>query len=971
MTRKILQYLVLAVLLLTVGAPDISARRFRQVPDTLPAFLTDSLKRSRPDSSARNAAVADSLSRTDSTASARKDSLDLLGKSSLERPAFSTAKDSIITDFSNGQRKIYYYGGATVTYQDMQLTADYLEYDLKTNTVFARGRKNIATGEMEGLPEMSEGGQTYKMDELFYNFDTKKARITNMVTRESEGILQGKKIKMLPDKSINMTGGVYTVCDLEHPHYYLELSMAKVITQPSQKTVFGPARPVFADVPLPIGLPFGFVPRKPTRATGLLMPTFGEEQARGFYVRDMGMYFVFGDYFDLSLTGSYYTLGSWSVDVNSRYKVNYKFNGTLAFTFSNDQSGEKGSTDFVQSQNFGFRWSHSQDSKSHPGTTFSASVNFSSPSNSRYNARSVTDAQQNQIGSSVSYSHNWNGKFNLSVNAQHNQNSRDSSYSFTLPNVTFSVTRFYPFKQKTRVGKEKFYEKISFGYSTSLQNRLSFKLRDMQDYVIDGQGNFLTKTDANGNTYRVKEIGDSLSVKALEKLTNGMSHNFQIGLPNFTLLKYINVTPSVSYGMNWMFNKGRQYLEEEKDEDGNPIMVTDKQGNQVIAQKAVSDPGRAFNGFGATHTYSGSMSMSTRIYGMFNFGKHRKIQAIRHVITPSVSLSYSPEKGTAFNGWRTLDAYYDKRGTFHDETMYNIYSVSGHHNSVSPPGRGQSGTMSLSIGNNLEAKVRDTRDTTGTGSKKVKLLDQLNINTSYNFLADSLRMQNVGVTASTNLFEQVNISGNLNFDPYAVNEMGQRINKFNIAATGVPLRLTNASLSLSFGKSGKGAINGNDGSKEGGGGGSSNDNSYHRNYYHPITGEYIPGGYVYYMNPSAPWSFNISYSFNYAKSYSYQATTKELIVNNKFTQTINLSGNIKLTPRMSIQATSGFDIMAMRFTTTQFSATYDLHCFNIAVSWVPMGTYKSYSFRIAANASALADLLRFKKSDSYMDNLLK
>ena len=971
MTRKILQYLVLAVLLLTVGAPDISARRFRQVPDTLPTFLTDSLKRSRPDSSARNAAVADSLSRTDSTASARKDSLDLLGKSSLERPAFSTAKDSIITDFSNGQRKIYYYGGATVTYQDMQLTADYLEYDLKTNTVFARGRKNIATGEMEGLPEMSEGGQTYKMDELFYNFDTKKARITNMVTRETEGILQGKKIKMLPDKSINMTGGVYTVCDLEHPHYYLELSMAKVITQPSQKTVFGPARPVFADVPLPIGLPFGFVPRKPTRATGLLMPTFGEEQARGFYVRDMGMYFVFGDYFDLSLTGSYYTLGSWSVDVNSRYKVNYKFNGTLAFTFSNDQSGEKGSTDFVQSQNFGFRWSHSQDSKSHPGTTFSASVNFSSPSNSRYNARSVTDAQQNQIGSSVSYSHNWNGKFNLSVNAQHNQNSRDSSYSFTLPNVTFSVTRFYPFKQKTRVGKEKFYEKISFGYSTSLQNRLSFKLRDMQDYVIDGQGNFLTKTDANGKTYRVKEIGDSLSVKALEKLTNGMSHNFQIGLPNFTLLKYINVTPSVSYGMNWMFNKGRQYLEEEKDEDGNPIMVTDKQGNQVIAQKAVSDPGRAFNGFGATHTYSGSMSMSTRIYGMFNFGKHRKIQAIRHVITPSVSLSYSPEKGTAFNGWRTLDAYYDKRGTFHDETMYNIYSVSGHHNSVSPPGRGQSGTMSLSIGNNLEAKVRDTRDTTGTGSKKVKLLDQLNINTSYNFLADSLRMQNVGVTASTNLFEQVNISGNLNFDPYAVNEMGQRINKFNIAATGVPLRLTNASLSLSFGKSGKGAINGNDGSKEGGGGGSSNDNSYHRVYYHPITGEYIPGGYVYYMNPSAPWSFNISYSFNYAKSYSYQATTKELIVNNKFTQTINLSGNIKLTPRMSIQATSGFDIMAMRFTTTQFSATYDLHCFNIAVSWVPMGTYKSYSFRIAANASALADLLRFKKSDSYMDNLLK
>ena len=982
MTRRFLQYLMLAVLLITVGSADISARRLRQLPDSLPPLLrdslglerTDSLKRGAADSLARSLpdslerARADSLTRADSTTLAHKDSLDLLGKSSLERPAFTTAKDSIITDFSNGKRMIYYYGGATVTYQDMKLTADYLEYNLKTNTVYARGRKNIVTGEMEGLPEMTESGQTYKMDELYYNFDSKKARITNMITRESEGILQGKTIKMLPDKSINMIGGVYTVCDLEHPHYYLELSMAKVITQPSQKTVFGPARPVFADVPIPIGLPFGFIPKKPTRATGLLMPTFGEEQARGFYARDMGIYFVIGDYFDLSLTGSYFTLGSWSVDVNSRYKVNYKFNGTLAFTFSNDQAGEKGSTDFVQSQNFGFRWSHSQDAKSHPGTTFSASVNFSSPSNSRYNARSVTDAQQNQVGSSISYSHNWNGKFNLSVNAQHNQNSRDSSYSFTLPNITFSVTRFYPFKQKTRVGKEKMYEKISFGYSTSFQNRLSFKLRDLQDFVMDSDGNYQTKTDADGRTYRIKEIGDSLGVKALQHLTNGMSHNFQIGLPNFTLFKYINVTPSVSYGMNWMFSKGQQYLEDEKDEDGNPIMVTDKQGNQVIAQKMVTDPGRAFNGFGATHTYSGSMSMSTRIYGMFNFGKHRKVQAIRHVITPSVSLSYSPEKGTSFNGWRTLDAYYDRRGAYHDETMYNIYSVSKF-NSLGAPGRGQSGTMSLSIGNNLEAKVRDTRDTTGTGSKKVKLLDQLNINTSYNFLADSLGMQNVGVSASTNLLEKVNVSGNLNFDPYAINERGQRINKFNIAATGVPLRLTNASLSLSYNFSGKGAINGNDGSKEAGG--SSDGNSYQRNYYHPITGEYIPGGYVYYMNPNAPWSVNLSYSFNYAKSYSYQEATKELIVNNRFTQTINMSGNIKLTPRMSIQATSGFDIMAMRFTTTQFSATYDLHCFNIAVSWVPMGTYKSYSFRIAANASALADLLRFKKSDSYMDNLLK
>ena len=250
----------------------------------------------------------------------------------------------------------------------------------------------------------------------------------------------------------------------------------------------------------------------------------------------------------------------------------------------------------------------------------------------------------------------------------------------------------------------------------------------------------------------------------------------------------------------------------------------------------------------------------------------------------------------------------------------------------------------------------------------MKILDQLSINTSYNFLADSMRLQNIGISASTNLLNKLNISGNLNFDPYAIDEQGKRINTFNIKKTGVPARLTNASLSASISFNGKGATDGNDGTKSGG---SSDANSYQRIYYHPVTGEYIPGGYVYYMNSNAPWSINASYSFSYSKSYTYQTATQELITNHRFTQTVNLSGNIKLTPRLSIQATSGFDLMAMKITTTQISATYDLHCFNIAVSWVPMGQWKSYSFRIAANASALADLLRFKKSDSYMDNMLK
>ena len=850
----------------------------------------------------------DSLRRADSTS--RADSLSLLEKSSLTRPAFSGAKDSIRQDFSNGQRKMYYWGEVEVSYENIKLKADYMEYDMATGTVYARGTYDSLSREWKGQPEMTQGKQTFSMEEIRYNFNTRKARITNMITREDDGILYGKNIKMMPDRSINITKGKYTVCDLEHPHYYLKLSSAKVVTKPSQKTVFGPAHLVVEDVDLPIGIPFGFIPKRPDRATGLLMPSFGEENARGFYLRDAGMYFVLGDYFDMSLTGDYYTLGSWAANLNSRYMVKYKFNGNLAINYSVDQTGEKGSTDFFQSKNFGVRWSHSQDSKAHPGTSFSASVNFSSPSNSRYNSHSVSEALQNQISSSISYSKNWNGKFNLSVNALHSQNSRDSSYSFTLPNITFSVSTFYPFKIKNRVGKERIYEKFALGYNTSLQNKINFKASEF------GEPGFL------------------------DKFQNGMTHNFSIKLPDFTLLKYLNVAPSVSYGMNWFFRKSEAYF--------------DRETNSVKMEM-----GKQFGHFGTTHNYSGSVSMSTRLYGMYDFGKFHKVQAVRHVISPSVSMSFSPEKGKAFNGWRTLN-YVDTLGV-QKSYDYNIYQ--GQINSA--PGKGKSATMSLSIGNNLEAKVRDMKDTTGTGTKKVKILDQLNLTTGYNFLADSLKMNNVGVSMSTSVFGKLGINGNMNFDPYAIDGKGKRINRYNILETGVPLRLTNVSGSLSYSLSGKGTVKGNDGSKSGGGDSGNAADYYRRIYYHPITGEYIPGGWLYYTNPNVPWSVNFNYNFSMNRTYEF--INDQLRKKDNYTQTLGVQGNIQLTPKMSVQAQSGWDFTAMKMTTTQFSFRYDLHCFNISVSWVPSGMYQSYSFLISANAAALADLLRFKKSTSYWD----
>ena len=865
------------------------------VQDTTKPQLPDSLLARR-----------DSIFAADSAS--RADSLDLLKKSSISKPAFSAAKDSSRQVFVDGQRKMFYWGDVEVSYENIKLQADYMEYDMNTGTVFARGTYDSLAHEWKGQPVMTQGDQTFNMEEIRYNFNSRKARITNMITKEDDGILHGQNIKMLPDKSINITHGKYTVCDLEHPHYYLKLSSAKVVTKPSQKTVFGPAHLVVEDVDLPfIAIPFGFIPKRPERATGLLMPSFGEENARGFYMRDAGMYFVIGDYFDFSVTGDYYTLGSWAADINSRYMVKYKFSGNLGLNYSVDQTGEKGSTDFFQSKNFGVKWSHSQDAKAHPGQTFSASVNFSSPSNSRYNSRSIDDALQNQISSSISFGKNWNGRFNLSINALHSQNSRDSSYSFTLPNITFSVSRFYPFKIKNRVGKERFYEKFSLAYNTSLQNKIGFK---------------------------ASEFGEP---GLLDKFSNGMAHNFTIGLPDFTLLNYLNVTPSVSYGMNWFFRQSEAYF--------------DPETNSVLTRM-----GSPFSHFGTTHTYSGAVSMSTRIYGMFNFGKYNKIQAVRHVISPSISMSFSPEKGKAFNGWRSFE-YIDTLGTKRTYD-YNIYQ--GQINSY--PGKGRSATMSLNIGNNLEAKVRDAKDTTGTGSKKVKILDQFNIHTGYNFLADSLRMSNVGISMSTSIFGKLGINGNMNFDPYAINEQGKRINQYNLVKNGVPLRLTNFSASTSYSISGKGTTKGNDGSKEGG---QSPADYYRRIYYHPVTGEYIPGGWLYYTNPNVPWSVNFNYSLSMSRSYSF--TNNQLIKKDRYTQTLGISGNIQLTPKMSVQAQTGWDFVAMKMTTSQMSFRYDLHCFNIAVSWVPSGMYQSYSFLISANAAALADLLRFKKSTSYWD----
>ena len=864
-------------------------------------------------------AVADTTKLVQDTLMAATDTTKadtLVNNSSIQEPIFSGGKDSIVKDFNvDGRKMIYYYGDVKVTYGDLELSSEYMAFDVDSKTVFAKGLPDTS-GTIFGKPKMKQGEKTYEMESVYYNFNTEKAKIKNMITQEAEGYLHGKYIKKMPDNSINIAKGKYTTCEHEHPHFYLQMTTAKVIQDEGggQRTVFGPAYVVLEDVPTPFALPFGFVPKFGGRSSGLLMPTYGEEAARGFFMRGLGYYFVFSDHFDVAATGDIYTMGSWAGQLNARYNKRYKYNGTLSIAYQNDQTGEKGQPDFFQTKNFSMQWSHSMDAKARPGTSFRASVNFSSPSYNQYNNQTdIQTALQNQISSSISYGKSWAGTpFSLSINALHSQNSRDSSYAVTLPNLTFTVNRIYPFRRKERVGKEKFYESFAFNYNTTFENKMNFRASEVKEPDF------------------------------FKKMKNGMRHNFSISLPTFTVAKYIQGSPSISYGMNWYFS------------DCEKIFNGETQKVETI----YSDP---FSTFGITQNFSAGLSLSTRLYGKFVFGKGKRVEAIRHMVTPSISFSAQPEMGTSANGYTQM-SYVDINGIQHTVT-YNKYE--GQTNS--PPGRGKNASMSFSLGNNVEAKIRDRSDTTGTGVKKVKIIDQLSLGGSYNFLADSLNLSNISANMNTTIFGKLGLNVNATFDPYAIDSRGKKINTLNVVQEGgfKLARLTNASASFSYSFSGEGAGRLGSDYKDPNAVTSQN-SSYQRIYHNPVTGEYIPGGWVYYMNPKVPWSVNMNYSYSYSRSYQY--ANEKLLTKHNHMMTVGLSGQLKLTDALNINLNTGLDMTKMKLSTTQMSATYDLHCFAISVSWVPNGQWESWSFRINAKASALADLLQFKKNASYWDN---
>ena len=804
------------------------------------------------------------------------------------------ATDSVVFDARN--KKIYSYRGGDVNYQGMNLKADFMRVDMQSRDIFAHGYADTTeTGEVTKThPEFADGGSPYSMDTITYNLDSRKAKIKGIATQEGDGWLVGGSVKMHPDESIHIGNGMYTTCDeIDHPHFYLAMTKAKVI--PGKKIIAGYSYLVIEDVPTYIGIPEFFFPITTGPKSGLLMPTYGED-AKGFFIRDLGYYFTFGEHMDLALRGGIYTLGSWEVSARSQYVKRYKFRGSFDLQFSAIRSGEKGEPDFVQQNNYKIQWQHSQDPKANPGSTFSASVNLTSSGYSRYSATTVNDILATQTNSSISYSKNWEGTpFSLAFNMAVSQNSRDKTIAVTLPTITFNVASFNPFKRKEAVGKTRWYEKIKMSYSMKITNTVNTK-----------ENEIFTK-------------------ETLNKMKNGIQHTIPIST-SLTLFNYINISPSFNYTERWYFKKVSQKWNDET----KTVETLDPQ-----------------YGFWRIYNYNASVSANTTIYGTYvSKKKERKLQAVRHTLTPNIGFSYAPDFSRQKYGfYETVQT--DSTGRF---KVYSPFTD----NAYGVPGSGQQFSLTFGLSQSLEAKIR-TKDTV----KKIKLIDQISISGSYNFLADSMRLSVLPIQLRTTVYQGVALNISMTLDPYEVSPEGVRYNKL-MWSRGLPGRVQ--SVAWSFGYSFRSSQNQR----------AANDiNSLPPEYFNSWSdpyGELNPAMRRQWMagqyyDFSIPWNFGFNYSFNYSVQLVNNGTTG---YRKKISQTLNVNGSITLTPKTMITATSGFDFATGKMSMTSVTITRDLHCWQMSFTWIPFGNHKSWAFNIGVKAASLADL-KYDKSYSQYD----
>ncbi|NQU85730.1 MAG: LPS-assembly protein LptD [Mariniphaga sp.] len=829
-------------------------------------------------------------------------SIDSVKPPFLEAPIVYNALDSIV--FSLDGQKVYLYKNAKVTYQQIVLTADYIILDLETKEVYAEGVLDTA-GVIQGEPIFMDGGDEFESKTMRYNFETQKGIITEVRTEQGEGFIHSKRTKKISADEFILKDGKYTTCDADHPHFYLHLTKAKVIK--NNKIVTGPAYMVLEDFPLyfPI-LPFGYFPNTTTYSSGIIIPTYGEEANRGFFLREGGYYWAANDYFDLSVKGDIYSKGSWATKLHTNYKYLYHFSGSFDFSYNVNVAGEKGLDNYKRTPQFRIAWTHSQDAKANPSRNFSASVNFSTSGFEKQNSTAYTANSylQTQKSSSISYTKRWeNTPFNMSANLRHSQNSRDSTISLSLPEMTFSMAKIYPFKKKVRSGQQKWYEKFGINYSANFRNSIS----------------------------GVKE--DSLFLTSFSKdWKNGIKHNIPISLPSFNLFKYVNFSPSFSFNEKWYFNsKEYTYNENTKKVDVETI-----------------------SGFNRIYDYAYSLSASTNIYGMFTpKNTNSRIKGIRHKMSPSVSFSYRPDFGKEKFGYYVPIADDNGNITYYDRFDKGIFGGS--------PGRGASGAINFSLNNNIEMKVLESKDTTQTAAKfkKVKILDNLSLNTSYDLIRDSLNLSVINIRGRTTIKGvSLNFGGVL--DPYEMDSVGTsvvRVHKYTwnhnkgLAKLG---RLTRANLSFGMSFSSK------DVKKDTGRGNNNGDVEGEGEEEAEVEGAKMTNENFGYVDFDVPWDVRFNYNFNYTRNNPFEK--------GKISQTLSFSGNLALTSKWRLTMNSNYDIMAKEFSFTTFTVHRDLHCWQMLFTFVPFGYMKSYSFTLSANSGMLRDLKVDKRRSRYDNN---
>lgn len=810
------------------------------------------------------------------------------GKNALKSKVDYSAMDSI--RFEIKSQKVFLYQKADIKYEDINLNAGYVEIDFPKTTVYAAGLKD-STGNIIDEPDFTQGELNFKSKEINYNYTSKKGLIKTVFTKQDDGYLHGSVVKKMDDDVTYIKSGIYTTCDrTDHPHFGFRFSKGKVI--PGRRVITGPAYMEIAEVATPLVIPFGFFPNRSGKRSGILLPTYGESRDRGFYFENFGYYLAISDHMDLQVQGDIYTRGSWAVKPTYRYNKRYKYNGGFNFSYAVNILGETGSPDYQKRKDFQVRWSHTQDPKARPRSQFSANVNIVSNSFNKYNlASSAQSYLSNTFQSSINYSTNWAGKYYLNLNFNHSQNTVNKSLNVTLPQLTFSVNQFYPFRRKNPAGKLKWYEQISLKYSMDAENRY--------------------------------DTPDSLFLRGNwpDSMQNGMRHSIPV-TGSFRVLKYFNWSNSLNINDRMYMKTYRRYFQRDTIISGGDTLLPGYKTRDV-------------SGFANAIDMSVTSSINTRLYGMYQF-KSSLVKAIRHMVTPAVSFSYTPDWGTPSLGYYR---YIDNDTNRNNPTRYSIFerSIYG-----GPPGQ-QSGMVSFSLSNNLEMKVRNRKDTI-SGTRKIALIDDFTIRISYDIARDSLNWSPITMGGRTTLVKGLTVQYSSTWDIYARDSFGRRINTTEWKASRRLIRLDNttwdAGLSYSLSsdkvKEKKTPVKGS-----------------------PEEQKDLYDFYDYYVDFDIPWSFSFNYNFRYSKSWNQSAGERV----DQITQTLGFNGQLNITPKWKVSLTSGWDFVNNQISYTSIEVYRDLHCWEMSFGWIPKGFQQSWNFSIKAKASLLQDLKLNKKRD--------